>query len=147
MMGSVNRSNNVTAALIMGRRIRALRREAGLSLRELGAAVGVSLVQFQRYETGVSPLSTSRLLVISKVLGVRPGSLLGELPLAVSDDQVSRRRQEDRELAELFATLVDPVDRRAILNLARAAAARDEMERLASPNSPSEFSAARTEAK
>jgi len=39
------------------------------------------------------------------------------------------------------------VDRRAILNLARAAAARDEMERLASSNGPPEFSAARTEAK
>lgn len=58
-MGSLDKhsdkfSNN-TPAQILGRKIRALRREAGLSLRELSAAVGVSLVQLQRYETGVSP--------------------------------------------------------------------------------------------
>ncbi|WP_297488625.1 helix-turn-helix domain-containing protein [Acidocella sp.] len=139
MMGSLKSPNGGsdpnagTPAQILGRKIRALRREAGLSLRELGAAVGVSLVQLQRYETGVSPLSTSRLLLISTVLGVRPGSLLGDIEMTAPDDQANRRRQEERELAVLFASLSEPGDRRAILSLARVSAARDELQRLSNP--------------
>lgn len=130
MMGVLNHGGSVTPAHILGRKIRTLRREAGLSLRELGAAAGVSLVQFQRYETGVSQLSASRLLVISNILGVSASTLLGETDPAVPDDQANRRHQEDRELAALFASLTEPADRRAILNLARVSAARDEVQRL-----------------
>ncbi len=146
-MGGVDRLNGSTSAHIVGRKIRALRREAGLSLRELGAAVGVSLVQFQRYETGVSPLSTSRLLVISKVLGVRAASLLGEANNAPTEDYASRRRDEERELAELFASITDPAERRAILSLARASAARDGMERTSSLSRFHEYSSTLPETK
>jgi transcriptional regulator with XRE-family HTH domain len=133
-MSAFEHARTITAAHILGRKIRSLRREAGLSLRELGAAAGVSLVQFQRYETGVSQLSASRLLIISNILGVSASCLLGETEPPAPDDQVNRRRQEDRELALLFASLTEPADRRAILNLARVSAARDEVQRLTSSN-------------
>lgn len=139
-------TDTITPARILGRKIRALRREAGLSLRELGAAVGVSLVQFQRYETGISPLSTSRLLAISTVLGVRAASLLGEIDGAGADDPGNRRRQEDAELALLFANLTEPADRRAILNLARVSAARDEVQRLTAPSAAHDLSSSNPEA-
>jgi transcriptional regulator with XRE-family HTH domain len=138
-MDRLSQTGSATPAHILGRKIRALRREAGLSLRELGAAVGVSLVQLQRYETGVSPLSTSRLLAISTVLGVRAGSLLGEIDMAAPDDRVTRRRQEERELAALFASLAEPGDRRAILNLARVSAAHGEVQRLTSSGPAQDF--------
>lgn len=141
-MGATTHSGSVgpaaTPAHVLGRKIRALRREAGLSLRELGAAVGVSLVQFQRYETGVSPLSTSRLLVISDVLGVCAGSLLGEPAPVPVDDETSRRQQQDHELTEIFASLKDAVDRRAVISLARALAARDGLDGHAVETAPLE---------
>jgi transcriptional regulator with XRE-family HTH domain len=134
-----NHADAITPAHVLGRKIRTLRREAGLSLRELGAAAGVSLVQFQRYETGVSQLSAARLLVISSILGVSASCLLGEVDLAQPDDQTNRRRQEDHELAVLFARLTEPADRRAILNLARVSAARDEVQRLTSSSPAAVF--------
>ncbi len=138
-MSAINESEGPSPAHLLGQKIRALRREAGLSLRELGAAVGVSLVQFQRYETGASTLSTSRLLAISNLLGVRAGSLLGELDAVAPDAQANRRRQEDRELAVLFAGLGEPADRRAILGLARISAARDEVQRLTAARAGQQF--------
>jgi transcriptional regulator with XRE-family HTH domain len=146
-MGAANRINNGTSAHMLGRKIRALRREAGLSLRELGAAVGVSLVQLQRYETGVSPLSTSRLLVIAQVLGVRAAGLLGELNSGSTEDQTSRREEEERELTDLFARLTDPVERRAILNMVRAAAGREGLERAGNTRKSNEFFHSRSETK
>lgn len=72
-------------------------------------------------------------MLISNVLGVKPGNLLGDTEPA-PDDHANRRRQEERELAILFASLEEPADRRAILNLARVAAARDDLQRLSSSN-------------
>ena len=54
----------------VGQRIRALRRAAGMTLSDLGEAVGVSGVQFQRYETGASRVAASRLLAICDALDV-----------------------------------------------------------------------------
>jgi transcriptional regulator with XRE-family HTH domain len=111
----------------IGHNIRFLRRAVGMSLRDMGEALGVSLVQFQRYETGASQISVVRLLAISTVLGVEIGSFFGE-PVAPERDRLGgKRRQEDRELARLFATLSESSDRRTILHLARAAASRDEL--------------------
>jgi transcriptional regulator with XRE-family HTH domain len=133
----------------VGLKIRALRRAAGMSLREIGEAVGVSLVQFQRYETGVSQLSTTRLLTISKVLGMQIGSLLGEPILTVSERLAGLRRQEDRELSRLFATLSEPAGRRAVLLFVRDTAAREELlhahEKLSSPSPVRNFDLAHHE--
>jgi RNA polymerase sigma-70 factor (ECF subfamily) len=62
----------------IGAQIRSLRHTAGLTLRDLGQAAGVSLVQIQRYEAGTSRVSVSRLIAISDALGVRLSSLIGE---------------------------------------------------------------------
>lgn len=111
----------------IGLKIRSLRRAAGMSLRELGDAIGVSLVQLQRYETCASKLSTARLLAISKVLAVPISSLFGETHFSEPDCFRNRHNQEERELSRLFAGLTEPLDRQTILHLVRTAAARENL--------------------
>jgi transcriptional regulator with XRE-family HTH domain len=110
----------------VGMQIRSLRRAAGMTLKDLGDAVGVSCVQFQRYETGASRVAASRLFAISDALGVRVDSLIVD-PVATEGEPASRRRSsEHAELARAFKAISDPRHRLAIIALTRAIAAREE---------------------
>ncbi|MBC7635905.1 MAG: helix-turn-helix transcriptional regulator [Acetobacteraceae bacterium] len=107
----------------VGVQIRALRRAAGMTLKDLGEAVGVSCVQFQRYETGASRVTASRLFAISDALGVLVDSL-NTSPGPLQPHAVTRARQhENAELARIFDTISDHGHRQAIIALAHAMAA------------------------
>jgi len=121
----VNKRSPTTIDKAVGTNIRALRRAAGLTLQEIGEAVGVSFVQFQRYETGASRVSASRLVAISVALGVRVDRLIGEPETGGAEAISDRERGENEELARLFKTISDPKHRLAIIDVARAIAARD----------------------
>ncbi len=110
----------------VGKRIRSLRRAAGMTLRDLGEAVGVSGVQFQRYETGVSRVAASRLMAICDALGVQVDSVITEASSAKVEQISHARRIESAELARAFNAIADPSHRRAIIALARAFAASQE---------------------
>ncbi len=58
----------------LGARIRAARVAAKMSQGALGAAVGVTFQQVQKYETGRDRVSASTLQGIAVALGVHPGS-------------------------------------------------------------------------
>jgi transcriptional regulator with XRE-family HTH domain len=107
----------------VGTQIRSLRRAAGLTLKDLGEAVGVSVVQFQRYETGASRVAAGRLFAISDALGVRVDSLIVESASAEVEPMSRKRRNENAELARVFNAISDPHHRQAIVALARAVAA------------------------
>lgn len=53
----------------VGGRLAALRREAGLTQADLGAAVGVTFQQWQKYERGTNRISASRLWAATGRLG------------------------------------------------------------------------------
>ncbi len=53
----------------VGGRVKARRTLIGMSLKELGKHVGVTVQQFQMYENGMNRIAASRLWVISLVLG------------------------------------------------------------------------------
>ncbi len=57
----------------VGRRIRERRRELGLSLEKLGAALGVSYQQIQKYEIGINRVAAGRLWDMAKILEVDVG--------------------------------------------------------------------------
>ena len=69
----------------LGLRIRAARVAARVSQTALGAALGVSFQQVQKYELGKDRVSANTLQGIAAVLGVHPGSFYGDdMPVPVS---------------------------------------------------------------
>jgi transcriptional regulator with XRE-family HTH domain len=119
----VNKRLPTATDYAVGTQIRSLRLAAGMTLKELGEAVGVSHVQFQRYETGVSRVAAGRLFAISEALGVRVDRLIVDaMPTRVAP--VPRaRRAESTELLRVFNTISDPRHRMAIIAFARTIAA------------------------
>ena len=109
----------------VGMQIRSLRRAAGMTLKDLGDAIGVSCVQFQRYETGASRVAASRLFAISDALGVRVDSLIVDPAPEDGEPAARRRASEHAELARAFKAISDQRHRLAIIALTRAIAARE----------------------
>ena len=71
--------------LAFGARIRAARISAGLSQGELGAAVGISFQQVQKYEKGADRIAASTLQGFAAALGVHPGSFFDDSPMPAGD--------------------------------------------------------------
>ena len=55
--------------LLVGKKLRKLRLEAGLTLQDLAQQIGVSHQQLQKYETGSNRLSVGMLPVVAEALG------------------------------------------------------------------------------
>jgi|LNFM01.1.fsa_nt_gb transcriptional regulator with XRE-family HTH domain len=106
----------------VGARIRRLRRANGLTLRGLGSAIGVSAVQFQRYETGASRVAASRLIAIADALGIPIETLLTTPRDVLGEAVVERPRHDVAELVRIFGEIRDPAHRSAILAFVRAMA-------------------------
>jgi transcriptional regulator with XRE-family HTH domain len=64
----------------VGGRVRERRILHGLSQERLGAAVGVTFQQVQKYESGANRISASRLFEISHALDVPVSFFFGEMP-------------------------------------------------------------------
>ena len=54
----------------IGARLRTLRRQRSMSQAALGRALGISLQQIQKYESGQNRISASRLHMIALLLGI-----------------------------------------------------------------------------
>jgi transcriptional regulator with XRE-family HTH domain len=54
----------------VGRRVRALRLNKGLSQDKLGVALGITFQQIQKYEKGTNRIGAGRLQRIAEILGV-----------------------------------------------------------------------------
>jgi transcriptional regulator with XRE-family HTH domain len=61
----------------IGRRVRALRVARRMSQAELGARLGITFQQIQKYERGANRVSAGRLQYIAQVFAVPMSSLLG----------------------------------------------------------------------
>ena len=70
---------------VVGRRMRARRRQLGLSQQALGDALGVSYQQVQKYEQGVSRIGAGRLQQLAEILNV-PVSVFFDEKLGGSQD-------------------------------------------------------------
>lgn len=66
----------------IGGRIRARRKDMGQSQEVLGAALGVTFQQIQKYERGANRVSGSTLVMMARALACRPSELLGETDTA-----------------------------------------------------------------
>lgn len=78
-----------TVDLLVGLKLRALRKERCLTQDALARAVGVSFQQIQKYERGSNRISASRLYHIAQYFGIMPGYFFDHISSEFLDDKVS----------------------------------------------------------
>ena len=104
----------------LGARIRALRVAARVSQTDLGATVGISYQQVQKYESGVDRIAASTLQALAAALGVHPGSFFdGEM--SVPSGNIPQVRMAMR-IAEAVQQVRDPLVIRRLLSFVEALA-------------------------
>jgi len=118
--------------LLVGSRVRQRRMQRGMSQEGLAAQLGLTVPQLQKYEKGVNRIGASRLHKIAGLLGVPIGALFeahagrgGAEGGAAEPGQPNPSVFADREtiaLALAFSRITRPQLRRALIELARAAA-------------------------
>ncbi|HTT95991.1 MAG TPA: XRE family transcriptional regulator [Solirubrobacterales bacterium] len=86
----------------LGRRLKALRVSRGLSLKEVGAATGVSSSFISMVETGRNDLSVGRLMMLAEFYGVGLGDIL---PARDTDQPVVLRRAERKAVDPSVASV------------------------------------------
>ncbi len=115
--GRSGRYRNPAFETVLGLRIRAARIAAQMSQTALGAAIGVSFQQVQKYETGKDRVTASTLQGLAAALGVHPGSfygdaipaLIGGIPDLAATMRIAKRIQGIRDpgVVKRLMALVD----------------------------------------
>jgi transcriptional regulator with XRE-family HTH domain len=101
----------------LGRVVREMRKRKKISQTALGAALGISFQQIQKYERGTNRISFSALVKNSGALGHTASELVSRVD--GSDDAESSA--ETAELVRIFETISSRQMREAVINLAQAA--------------------------
>ncbi|KQW51033.1 MULTISPECIES: helix-turn-helix domain-containing protein [Ensifer] len=71
----------------MGERLKIIRQTRGLSQEKLGAAIGVTFQQIQKYERGTNRISLPAFVQICQVLNAHPMEVIGDFSM---DDKAER---------------------------------------------------------
>lgn len=124
----------------VGSRVRLRRNMLGLSQEKLGEAIGLTFQQVQKYERGANRIGASRLLELSRVLGVPVAFFYDEtdpvhapaIPSGFEEspqegfDSDPMRKREALELIEAYYDIDDAATRRRLLDLVKALASANE---------------------
>ncbi|MFC3071214.1 helix-turn-helix domain-containing protein [Phenylobacterium soli] len=108
--------------LSIGARLRARRRQLGLSQTDLAEKLGVSFQQVQKYERGSNRIAASTLVAAAEALSTSVAGLVGEDgPARDEDDELFRAlaRPGAIEMLRAFNTISDSRARSALLTLAQ----------------------------
>jgi len=84
------RSRTLEFDKVVGARLRAYRKELGLSQPKFAIKLAISPQQLQKYETGVNKLSFGRAIEVADLLGISLAELggLGEMPRSTNGKPV-----------------------------------------------------------
>ena len=107
--------------LSIGARLRARRRQLGLSQTDLAERLGVSFQQIQKYERGANRIAASTLIAAAEALSTTVAWLVGEEGLGrEEDDELFRAlsRPGAIEMLRAFNAVDDARARQALLTLA-----------------------------
>jgi transcriptional regulator with XRE-family HTH domain len=113
--------------LAIGARLRARRRQLGLSQSDLAMRLGVSFQQVQKYERGSNRVAASTLVAAASALDVTVSWLVGEDSAPREDDEDVFRalaRPGALEILQAFSAIPDPRGRAALLALAKEMAVK-----------------------
>jgi transcriptional regulator with XRE-family HTH domain len=116
----------------VGSRVRLRRTLLGFSQEKLGAALGLTFQQVQKYERGANRIGSSRLYDLSRILDVPVAYFFDDIPGAPSEaagpdgpgpdaqeaSQMSRR--ETMELVRAYYRIDDPLVRKRVFDLVKA---------------------------
>jgi transcriptional regulator with XRE-family HTH domain len=118
---------------LVGRRVRELRLQLGLTQTQLADAIGVTFQQVQKYERGANRISASKLWLIADRLGVSPSSLVSALPSPTggSTSEVATEDNEQGRLLRAFGRITDPQRRQTVIDVAEGLGAAGSRRRLA----------------
>jgi len=110
--------------ILAGARLRLQRKLLGMSQTYLGNRVGVAFQQIQKYEAGLNRMGSSRLQNIARELGVPVSYFFEEDERRGTEEAVGAlmTTREGINLTRAFNSIRNPAIRRAILELANAAA-------------------------
>ncbi|HEC90494.1 MAG TPA: XRE family transcriptional regulator [Alphaproteobacteria bacterium] len=119
----------------VGGRVRVRRTLLGLSQEKLGAAVGLTFQQIQKYERGTNRIGASRLFELSRVLdvpisfffeGIVPGGKRGRAGLSDQGQETFKRdplaKRETLELVRAYYKISDPKVRKRLFELVKSIA-------------------------
>tara|TARA_R110001599_G_scaffold316357_1_gene525478 strand:- start:56 stop:463 length:408 start_codon:yes stop_codon:yes gene_type:complete len=105
----------------IGRRLRRIRKIKRITQKELGAAVGTSFQQIQKYERAANRISTSKLVEIATFLGVTIHYFTG--PIGRKNEQHQFDISDDEAmLLYCFEAIKNELMKDSFLKLARAVA-------------------------
>lgn len=93
-----------------GARLCAIRKARQVSQEKLGAEIGVTFQQVQKYEKGTNRISISTLLLICKALGCHPMDIIGEaedMPDRMSLDTLLAEKKDAEARLAAIAGLAD----------------------------------------
>lgn len=99
-------------------RLRAARRSAGLTQREVARRLGIAAASVAQWEIGRSRPDITRLALLAEIYGVRPDLLLADAPPSSGAAEIVRDN-----IIELFMRLT-PDQRTHVLDVLRAIAGR-----------------------
>lgn len=105
---------------LIGKKLRTLRREAGLSQRDLAKKLNLSHQQIQKYERGNNALPLQRVKSFAFALGVAPAILVFPEVEGTSIGAAMGLSPEQTELLHLYDNLPDLESRRKLLELLRS---------------------------
>lgn len=106
----------------VGRKVRETRIAKGMSQQQLGATLGVSFQQVQKYEKGSNRIGSSRLYAIAQTLEV-PVSYLFDGLGGTADESFTALPRRTIKLAKQIDSIPDENIRGQVLNLIKACAA------------------------
>ena len=123
----------------VGSRVRLRRTLLGMSQEKLGAALGLTFQQVQKYERGTNRIGSSRLFQLSRILDVPVSFFFDDMPSAVAAqhggfaestqarfDQEELSKRETLELVRAYYRIREPVVRKRLFELVKSLGGSDE---------------------
>ena len=98
----------------MGNRIRELRKERHMTMKQLGEKLGLAESTVSQYETGKRSPDNETLLKLGEIFGVTVGYILGaeekEQPTPVSESGIEESREQFMKAAEEMKKAVEKIN-------------------------------------
>lgn len=117
----------------VGSRVRLRRTLLGMSQEKLGAALGLTFQQVQKYERGTNRIGSSRLFQLGRILEVPVSFFFDDMPNEISQatssvpdaenetfDQEDLSKRETLELVRAYYRINDPAVRKRVFELVKA---------------------------